>query len=84
MEGVVDLSPEDVVVLGEGDQAELECKVGLKITKIIMVTIYRKESVTYSYQVSPAYPRPSLSWSGDREVFGLLDTSGQVCLHIKS
>ena len=34
VEGVVDLSPEDVVVLGEGDQAELECKVGLRIRKI--------------------------------------------------
>jgi len=54
VEGMVELSPEEVVVLGEGDQAELECKVG------------------------PAYPRPSLSWSGDREIFGLLDTSGQV------
>ena len=36
VEGVVDLSPEDVVVLGEGDQAELECKVGLKIRRIIL------------------------------------------------
>ena len=36
VQGVVDLSPEDVVVLGEGDQAELECKVGLKIRKIIL------------------------------------------------
>ena len=35
VEGVVDLSPEDVVVLGEGDQAELECKVELKMTNII-------------------------------------------------
>lgn len=31
----MDLSPEDVVVLGEGDQAELECKVELKMTNII-------------------------------------------------
>ena len=30
MEGIVELSPEDVVVLGEGDQAELECKVGIE------------------------------------------------------
>ena len=27
VEGMVELSPEEVVVLGEGDQAELECKV---------------------------------------------------------
>ena len=26
----MELSPEDVVVLGEGDQAELECKVGIE------------------------------------------------------
>ena len=30
VEGVVELSPEDVVVLGEGDQAELECKVEIE------------------------------------------------------
>ena len=31
VEGVVELSPEEVVVLGEGDQAELECKVRMRL-----------------------------------------------------
>ena len=37
VEGAVELSPEDVVVLGEGDQAELECKVGwMKMTMLTL------------------------------------------------
>ena len=38
VEGMVELSPEEVVVLGEGDQAELECKV-MVVMVIVMVVI---------------------------------------------
>ena len=114
VEGMVELSPEEVVVLGEGDQAELECKVmassmfcccwSARHPRCCNIVPHRtfyfidshssenddnepkKVSFTTvlfssSTQVGPAYPRPSLSWSGDREIFGLLDTSGQVYSH---